>query len=61
MNLKTGTTIKANDFPPWVVIDGNTGKVVTFAETRKVARELTYSELGERIARVTGLSYEVSK
>lgn len=61
MNLKTGTTIKAQDFPNWAVIDGKTGKVIIFAETRAHAREFADHNYGERIAKVTALSYAVSK
>jgi len=61
MNLKTGTTIKASDFPPSAVIDSRTGKVVTFADSRKWARQFADHEHGERIAKITKLTYEVSK
>jgi len=61
MNMKTGTTIKAQDFPKWAVIDAETGKVITFASSRKWAREFCGYEVGERIAKVTSLSYSVSK
>ena len=61
--LKTGeyVSVDGEDTPNWAVIDGATGKVITFANTRRWAREFADSKNGERIARVHSVSYEVSK
>ncbi|MBB3227023.1 uncharacterized protein YqjF (DUF2071 family) [Luteibacter sp. Sphag1AF] len=59
-NLRTGTTVKATDFPKWLVINEE-GAVITYASTRKWAREFADHTRGERIAQATALTYTVKK
>jgi hypothetical protein len=59
-NLRTGTTVKASNFPKWLVIDED-GTVITYAMTRKWAREFADHTKGERIAEATSLQYVVKK
>lgn len=59
-NLRTGTTVKASNFPKWLVIDEN-GTVITYATTRKWAREFADHTKGERIAEANSLVYTVKK
>lgn len=59
-NLRTGTKIKATDFPKWLVIDED-GKVLTYATSRKWAREFADHTKGERIAQADSLTYTVKK
>jgi hypothetical protein len=60
--LRTGdyVTAPAKDCPAWAVVDKNTGKVVTFANTREWARQFASHEDGERIAKVHSVTYEVA-
>lgn len=60
--LKTGDCVEANgkDVPHWAVVDKNTGKVVTFANTRDWARQFACHEDGERIAKVISVEYQVA-
>jgi hypothetical protein len=60
--LSTGDYVSvANaDVPPWVVVDKQTGKVITFANTRYYAREFADHTKGERIAKVHSVTYEVA-
>lgn len=59
-NFRTGTTVNAQDYPTWGVIDEK-GKVLTYANTREWAREFASHEHGERIVRINTLVYTVSK
>lgn len=59
-NLRTGTTVKASNFPKWLVIDEE-GTVITYATTRKWAREFADHTKGERIAVANSLTYTVKK
>ena len=60
--LKTGDYVMAadKDVPHWAVVDKNTGKVVTFANTREWARQFADHKNGERIAKVHSVTYEVA-
>lgn len=60
--LRTGDYVEANgkNVPHWAVVDKNTGKVVTFANTREWARQFASHEEGERIAKVHSVTYEVA-
>lgn len=58
--IRTGNTIKATDFPKWLVIDED-GKVLTYATTRQWAREFADHTKGERIAQANSLTYTVKK
>jgi 3-methyladenine DNA glycosylase AlkD len=62
-HIRTGTYVDAwgKDVPGWAVIDAYDGKVITFANTREMAREFASHEHGERIARVHSVTYSVTK
>ena len=59
-NLRTGDKIRAKDYPAWLVVDAN-GAVITYATTRKWAREFADHTKGERIAQANSLTYTVKK
>jgi len=61
-NLKTGDYVQVGGTkaPAWAVVDKATGKVITYATTRKWAREFADHTKGERIAKVHTVVYEVA-
>ena len=61
-HIRTGTYVDAvgKDVPGWAVIDAHEGTVITFANTRKWAREFANPQKGERIAKVHSVTYEVA-
>lgn len=59
---RTGDHVVADgkNIPQWAVIDGQSGKVITLANTRKWAREFADPKKGERIAKVRNVEYQVA-
>lgn len=60
--LRTGDYVTATtkNVPTWAVVNEVTGSVITFANTRKWAREFANHKNGERIAKVHTVCYEVA-
>lgn len=61
--LQTGDYVNVGSLktPGWCVVDKTTGTVITFANSRKWAREFADHTKGERIARVHQVTYEISR